>query len=592
MEEQKDLEKPGEQSDAQTVNTPSLSEDVTSEPQQVLEAPADDSSEGPAPASETLFLPDPKPVVAPQKLFTKKKVLIALAAVIVIGGGGSVALAATFMSSHKTVARTNAALPQKTTAATALTANRTFIRYEKDGAYEKDAKGVVKETVDKDGVHNSVRKKNFTVTVERNGQKHDLTLGDTTQEVGITTKGAIYALSCSVPAVDQVGADNPSFTAQFYDKDGAKLTALSWKRRDANRPVGVGGYCNNTYFNMPQGKPVDFTSSNVSQQPIDSLNYKLLYKGKEVDRETENDIDIPLGLSPDGMTFLYDKVGATRVAAGCGPETTIPYKLPVYDSSNELHSFNLKTGVDTNIGPESAFNSGPQHEINFSKLGVFSSDGSHYYLQEGGHGGCRGGDSHPIRIPYIDLKTNKFETISSPAGKEYSEYCYNDTLPFAVEFGAVDDFNDKTPAKIEAAPSILNLDDGTTFQAADFIAGGVDCFANNNFPGKFVEYDKTQAKVAPNDFLSDVTLTGLRTLDPLKKSVQKLTFDTPIAIAPANLNFVGLTSDNGVGYVNRGIFTDTSSIDTTKVKSSNVPTILFDVKTGKTAEVPYAQLVL
>ncbi|MBX4190546.1 hypothetical protein KW794_00480 [Candidatus Saccharibacteria bacterium] len=473
--------------------------------------------------------------------------------------------------------------------ASALLKDRALLRYVPDAAYEKDAGGKVKTITEADGTVLNVRKKTFDVTIEKNSVQHSVSLDNKVTDFGATTDNTFYALSCEVPKEGTVGADNASFTVQFYDQVGNKLKQSKWRQQD-NRSDVIGDYCNTDYFNIASYAPADFTARGYSRDAVDNLNYKVVYikpdgSKQDVDTETAKDIDIPLGASPNSQFFLYNRVSAKQTIEGCGGEPIqLPYKVVDYSGPiNELHVVDLTTNKDTMVGTEDSF-ADTNHGINLSSEGTFSSDSSRYYLNEGGHGGCRGGGSYPIRIAYINLKTNKLETITSPAGKEYSNYCFSDDGKYVLEYGAVDDFDDTTPPKAPSPPTILNTVDNTIYQS-DKLTTAFECAAVW-LPHTFTALNKTtqQDKINPS-FTTDKTLLGLSSFNPATRVSQSVTFKSPIDLSGSRIDTITETSTAGISYLNRVSSGDNST-------SKNLPTILFNNMTGETAEVSYAPIVL
>ncbi len=467
-----------------------------------------------------------------------------------------------------------------------LLKDRVFVRYEENGAYEKDSStGEVKKITDAKGNVNSIRKKTFEITLEKNGTKHPVILDDKTIEFGATTDNKLYSISCSVAEDGMVGADNASFTVQFYDQDGNKTKQANWKEQDTTRPADLGNDCQSNYFSIRSNR-VDFAARNYGRELVDDLNYKLVFvkndgSKQDVDIETTADINIPLGPTPDKKLFLYNRISAKRLPDGCGgPITELPYKVVDFSGPiNELHAVDLLAKKDTLIGTEKSF-SATDHQINLSHRGDFSKDSARYYLVDVGsvgHGGCSDGNIVPIRIPYIDLKTNKLETISSPDGKEYSNYCFNENVNYILESGVVDDYDDATPAKTPAAPTVLNIMNSTVYQDNN-LTDGFGC--ESWLPNTFMKLDTTADETEEEHTYS---LLGFSTFDPATKAIQKTTLKTPVLyksvlfLKGSFISSIQKTGAANVGYINRD-----------RVEK----TVLFNAKTGEIQEVDYAQLVL
>jgi len=481
---------------------------------------------------------------------------------------------------------------QKLAGDTSLLEGRTLVRYKTDDAYEKNSSGQIKTVTIKDEVRN-VRQKSFSITLEKDNKTQNIVLDSSVFEFGATNDGRLYALSCSTPERGEAGFDNPSFTVQFYDTNGKKLTQTSWHQEDVARPAAVGQYCQPapSYFNVKTDGRPDFTPRGYGRVHVDDINYKVVFAKadgslQDVDTETDTDIDVPLGSTPDKKLFLYNRVSAKRTEDGCGSVISLPYKVVDYSGLiNELHAVDLTTGTDTLVGTEASFGV-DKHRINLSQIGYFSIDSARYYLVEGTHVGCGMGESRPIRIAYIDLKTMKLGTISSPAGKEYADYCFSRDGKYILESGVVDDYNDKTPPKAPDVPTVLDSSNNITYQlneATDTFQcdGGITGGFPNSLPNTFTRLVRDNA-FAKSDYTKiSLPLKGLEILDPSTRAIRKVTFTTPIDHGQTNSVFY--TNDPSVGYVLSARYDSGTAINATT---------LFNFNTGKTLDVPYAQIVL
>ncbi len=474
-------------------------------------------------------------------------------------------------------------------ATSSLKKDRVFVRYETDAAYEKDDAGNIKELIAADGATTKARKETFEVTLEKNGITRHIALDKKVIRFGTTSDNDFYALSCTVVEFGKVGGDNVSFIVQFYDQDGNKTRQATWKQQDTIRPVALGESCDGVFV-VNSSNPLDFAARGYGRELVDDINYKIVFvkadgSKQDVDTETTKDIDILLGPTPDKKLFLYNRVSAKRTSPGCGGEVVdLAYKIPDFSGPiNELHVVDLATGKDTMLGTEKSF-SAENHAIDLSQMGKFSSDSGRYYLIDVGsaaHSGCSDAPSVPIRIPYIDLKTNKFETIISPTGREYSKYCFTSDGKFVLEYGVVDDYDDATPAKTLAAPTVLNTSDSSVYQS-DNLTKEFECTTDSWLPGTFMTLNKTGNETKKEHIY---TLKGLTTFNPATKVVQKTTLKTPV-LRKSELYFnnvtispfdVFKTNTDNVGYINT---------------QPGDKTVLFNALTGETQEVDHADLVL
>ncbi len=476
----------------------------------------------------------------------------------------------------------------KKTVVGSILLDRTLLRYTENAAYEKDGSGATKTTTNADGSTNFVRKKSFVVTIEKNGFNKDITLDDKTISFGATADNKFFALSCTVPALGAVGGNDATYTAQLYSTNGTKTNAITWKQQSVTAPASddTCQYSQGS-FNVV-GTRFDLSSRGYGREAVDALNYKVVYAKldgtkQDVDTETLSDIDVPLGVSPDKKVFMYNRISAKQSLDGCTESIALSYKIPDFSGPiNELHAYNLATKLDTLVGTDKSL-SAPSHEIVLDTIGYFSTDSSRYYLREGGHGGCRGGDSKPIRIAYIDLKTNSLAVIGSPEGKQYSGYCFTENGAYALEYGALDYFNGATPALEPGMPSILDTSTGKTYEATDKNLGcDYATHANNRFVGfsKITTIDK-------NNYPQDKLLLGLSVFSPNDKTSRSITFKIPLELDTHSINFTSFSAAEDIGYINRiGNYDSHTSIATP------VPTLIFDLKSGNSQEVPYAQVVL
>ncbi len=469
---------------------------------------------------------------------------------------------------------------QKTIAQDAMVHNAAFVRYNENDVFELDDKGKPKEIMTDQGWSERVRKKSFSVDVEYHGTVRPLTLSDKTIEIGKTVNNELYALSCEPIKEDQPGADNPKYTVTFYSKDAQQIRSDSWHEYDSQRPVDLPGCYYYPSF-LVNGTPRDFSPRAFAKETVDKLNYKITYSKQDIAQETTEVVDLPLGPSPDGKQFLYDQVSAKYEQESCGGTVELPYKIPDFNGSiNDLHKFDLTTKTDINLGSEKSMNEAVGREIVLDKLGNFSADSGRYYLSEGGRGGCRGANNVPIRIGYIDLHTNKVETISSPPGKIYSSYCFMDRGRYILEASAFSEDNAKTPPPL--APTVLNTQDSSTYQLPDLTAEfGCDWFSNKNSDEaiSLVEVPSSDGNLHVEGD-NTVAYQKLMIFNPAQRTVKNVPFDQVISDNGGYANQVGLLSDHKTGYIIRG--SDQAALST----------ILFNIDSGLTTEVPYARLVL
>lgn len=528
------------------------------------------------------------PTMQPKRKTPKLRIACIALAISLLASGTAFALYKTKPKSTTSTKAKPISTYTNTPATAPTLTDLALLRYEDNSAYERTKTGALAENIDAEGSHTNVRKKSFNVSIETNGIKHDVTLDEKTVEFGATTDNTFYSLSCSVPDITVAGADNASFSAQFYDKTGKKLGQKSWKEQDTSAPTKYSKYCSSksNYFNVAI-MPTSFSNRNYGREHIDDLNYKVTYlkadgSKQDIDSESAADIDIPLGATPDKKLFLYNRVSAKRTLDSCTDTTELPYKVVDFSGPiNELHVYDLVKKTDTLVGTESSFSS-PSHEINLSDIGYFSSDGSRYYLKEGGHGGCRGGDSKPIRIAYIDLKTNKLQTIESPSGKQYSSYCFTENGKYVLEEGAVDDYDESTPALTAATPTILDSSSGAAYVSPN---DKLSCAYSDATKNNFVAISKTTEPF--NEVTKDVSLNDLTVFNPSNKTSQSITFTKAIDTRNNSINAIALSSNPNVGYVNRS-----GSYDQAKQQSTGVATTIFNFTTKEVIEVPFAQVVL
>lgn len=536
---------------------------------------------------------DPEPIaqpVAPPVKHTKRNWIIFAVLILAVLMLASAAIAIVLPKLKKT---SSLEVAPAISDNSVLLKDRAFIRYVDGDAYEKDEQGGFKRVTNADGSQVDVRKPSFTVEVEYNGEKHDLTLTDKIFELGSTTEGEIYALSCDSIAAGVAGAENVTYTASIYSKDGQQIRTESWKERDMDAPTSLQDkYCSASYFNISgtYGQ-FDLSSRGYGQELVDDINYKIVYMSQDgmkqdVATETSRVVDLPLGVSPDKKTFLYNRVSAKRVSdPGCGGEAvTLPYKIPDYSGPiNELHAVDLETKKDTNIGSEKSFGT-EIHPISLRQKGYFSKDGARYYLREGVNGGCAGGYDEPLRIAYIDLRTKTLQTIESPEGKIYTQYCFTSNKQYILEY--TDSSSQKYPS---IPPSILDTASGEAYQHPEL----TDAFYCNSYGADsnlFIALDRPRAEGTGTEYKY---LNGIRLFNPDTREYSSISFDVAIDAEYTDVNSVSLVSED-IGAVIRKKLEGYPTVDpsTGELRAGEPPTVLFDIQTGRTIEVPYTQIVL
>ena len=515
---------------------------------------------------------------AKPKKSKKKLIFISLIfALVLLASGAIYALILSKNSSNNSSKNNN-------TQQLGLLKDISLVRYEIDGAYQKDETGSIKK-IDS---NTFVRKDSFTIEVDRNGKTNQITLDNKTWYFGKTTDGQLYAISCSSPEYGKTGADDPEYTAQIYNLEGTKKDTKKWHLQDATAPFAFPeGYsldgCDtstNPSFTFQSDLVLNLNTKNYGREHIDALNYKVVFITKDgtkknIDNETSTDIDIPLGASPDEKYFMYNRVSSKQTEDGCGDEVNLSYKVPdFFGPINELHAVEVATGKDTLIGTEKSF-AIPDYPINLSIPGYFSADSARYFLTAGDHSGCSGGDSKPIRIAYIDMKTLKLKTIVSPVGKTYASYCHTENGKYIMEYDAVhDDSKEDAKQLANPIPSILNTSTDDIYAAPDGIFGCNVGFAKNMFTA--LQYDINDSRTRPSELL------GLRILDPETKNMRSVTLDKPISLSEnKQIKESGLTFNQNVGYLYRNGDT-----------FNDFDVFLFNLTTGETKSIPYAKIIL
>lgn len=520
------------------------------------------------------------------------KWLLVIALVLVLGGGG--VYAAAQISSKRTH---NAKSNQSLADVRYLLQDVSFVRYNND-AY--DVEKVYNETTGKVEREISTRKESFDIQLERNGTATSIPIDKTVMEFGATTDGKLYTLSCTVPDEGQVGGNNPKFFMQLYDNTGQKGEVKEWQALDAAAPVSADSHCSagdsdNKMFQMEVSERFDTAARNFGREAVDALNYSIVFINKDgakkvIDTEVTSDIDIPLGVSPDQKKFIYTRISAKRTTFGCGGGLDLAYKIPDYDGPiNELHVVDIETGKDTLIGPESSF-SADGYPVNISSPGRFSPDSMRYYLETGLHQGCTDGDDPAIRIPYIDLTTNQFHTISSPEDKDYNAYKFNSDGTYIIETGVV---GGVPSGEYEPYPTVLNPSTGATFTISDESAVNPEEYREaeigsyeyiNRLVGVFIGLGMTR-QPDENGRLKAQALTKLYVLDPATRKISSV--DLPgISVGTYPLESVGETVSGRAYYITRGRNT---AADPTGWR----PDVdLVDKGNGASTHVPYADIVL
>jgi hypothetical protein len=208
-----------------------------------------------------------------KKKLKQPKVLALIILLLVLISGCVVVFANKYNTENaQTTTTPSASVAKSNVANSDLIKDRTFLRYQDGAAYEQDKDGKTKTVTNQDGEVLSVRKKSFEVTIEKDSTSHNISLDNKVVNFGYTKEHSFYALSCEVPKFGEKGADNASFTVQFYDQTGKKLQSAKWREQDTDRPVVLGDYCAPSTFMVSGSAPEDFSARGYGRELVDDLN--------------------------------------------------------------------------------------------------------------------------------------------------------------------------------------------------------------------------------------------------------------------------------------------------------------------------------